>query len=125
MFYIHGGSFLVGDASEPRHDGATLAARGIIVATVNFRLGLFGFFSHPELRGANAGLLDLAAALDWVRENALAFGGDPFQNHRCRIQFRWFCSLCTCMFAAHKRQGRGSHCPIRLTPRHQVGGSLS
>ena len=77
LFYIHGGSFLVGDGSEPRHDGAELAAQGIVVVTVTFRLGVFGFFSHPELQYANAGLYDITAALDWVRTNARAFGGDP------------------------------------------------
>jgi para-nitrobenzyl esterase len=77
LFYIHGGGFLAGDGSEPRHDGAALAAAGIVVVTVNYRLGVFGFFAHPELESANAALFDLAAALDWVRANAAAFGGDP------------------------------------------------
>lgn len=77
LVYVHGGAFLVGDGSEPRHDGEALAAQGIVFVSVNYRLGLFGFFAHPQLRGANAGLFDLVAALDWLRSNVRAFGGDP------------------------------------------------
>ena len=84
LFYVHGGGFQAGDGSEKRYDGAALAARGMVVVTANHRLGVFGFLAHPELtaqgsrRGAgNFGLLDQAAALDWVRRNIAAFGGDP------------------------------------------------
>jgi para-nitrobenzyl esterase len=84
LVYIYGGGFLAGDSSEKRYDGAALARRGIVVVTVNYRLGVFGFFAHPELTASsphhasgNYGLLDQVAALDWVRRNIGAFGGNP------------------------------------------------
>jgi para-nitrobenzyl esterase len=84
MFWIHGGGFQAGSASEPRQDGARLAGKGVVVVSLNYRLGVFGFLAHPELtkesgRGAsgNYGLLDQVAALRWVRDNVAAFGGDP------------------------------------------------
>lgn len=77
LVYVHGGGFLVGDGSEPRLDGAALAAHGIVVVTVNHRLGIFGFFAHPELAATNLALWDLIAALKWMRSNARAFGGAP------------------------------------------------
>jgi para-nitrobenzyl esterase len=84
IFWIHGGEFFAGSGSEPRYNGASLAARGAVVVTINHRLGLFGFLSHPELSAesrhgvsGNYGLLDQIAALHWVRENIDAFGGNP------------------------------------------------
>ena len=84
LVYVYGGGFLAGDSSEKRYDGAALARRGIVVVTVNYRLGVFGFFSHPELTASsphhssgNYGLLDQAAALAWVKRNITAFGGNP------------------------------------------------
>ena len=84
LMYIYGGGFIAGDSSEKRYDGAALARRGIVVVTVNYRLGVFGFFSHPELTASsphhasgNYGLLDQVAALKWVKRNISAFGGDP------------------------------------------------
>ncbi|WOI53277.1 carboxylesterase/lipase family protein [Parvularcula sp. LCG005] len=77
LFYIHGGGFVTGSGDEPRYDGAALASQGVVVVTVNYRLGAFGFMAHPDLDGGNAALFDLAMALDWVRQNAKAFGGDP------------------------------------------------
>ena len=84
MVWIHGGGFVAGSASEPRQDGERLAAKGVVVVSINYRLGVFGFLSHPALteeagRGAsgNYGLLDQVAALQWVRKNIPAFGGDP------------------------------------------------
>jgi para-nitrobenzyl esterase len=84
MFWIHGGGFAVGSGSEPRYDGGELAARGIIVVTVNYRLNVFGVLAHPEFSvesphhaSGNWGLLDLIAALAWVQRNIAAFGGDP------------------------------------------------
>jgi para-nitrobenzyl esterase len=84
LLYIYGGGFLAGDSSEKRYDGAAFARQGIVVVTVNYRLGVFGFLAHPELTASsphrasgNYGLLDQAAALAWVRRNIAAFGGDP------------------------------------------------
>lgn len=84
LVYFYGGGFTAGDGSEPRYDGAAMARRGIVALTVNYRLGLFGLLAHPELTresphqaSGNYGLLDQAAALQWVRDNIAAFGGDP------------------------------------------------
>jgi para-nitrobenzyl esterase len=84
MVWIHGGGFVVGSGAEPRYDGARLAARGIVVVTVNHRLNALGFLAHPELTAesehhssGNYGLHDLVAALKWVRRNIAALGGDP------------------------------------------------
>ncbi len=86
MVWIHGGGFAVGSGSEPRYDGTRLAARGIVVVTLNHRLNALGFLAHPELTAesehrasGNYGMLDLVAALEWVRRNIAAFGGDPNQ----------------------------------------------
>ena len=84
MVWIYGGGFVAGGSSEPRQDGLNLAKKGVIVVSMNYRLGIFGFFSHPELTqesehhaSGNYGLLDQAAALAWVHRNIAAFGGDP------------------------------------------------
>lgn len=86
LVYFYGGGFVAGDGSEPRYDGASLASRGIVTVTVNYRLGVFGFFATPALAAesphhaaGNYGLLDQVAALRWVRDNIAAFGGDPAQ----------------------------------------------
>ncbi len=83
LVYFYGGGFVAGDGSEPRYDGASMAKKGIVVVTVNYRLGLFGFFAHPELSAeapykasGNYGLLDQSFALQWVRKNISSFGGD-------------------------------------------------
>ncbi len=84
LVYFYGGGFVAGEASEPRYDGASMARKGIVTLTVNYRLNIFGFFAHPELSAeapynasGNYGLLDQNAALRWVKENIAAFGGDP------------------------------------------------
>ena len=84
LVYFYGGGFVAGDGSELRYDGAALARQGIVAVTVNYRLGVFGFLAHPELTrespqhaSGNYGLLDQQAALQWVRANIAAFGGDP------------------------------------------------
>lgn len=84
LVYFYGGGFLAGDGSEPRYDGASLAAKGLVTVTVNYRLGVFGFLAAPALAAesprhatGNYGLLDQAAALRWVRANIARFGGDP------------------------------------------------
>lgn len=84
LVYFYGGGFVAGDGSEWRYDGGSMAQKGIVVVTANYRLGVFGFFAHPLLtaespHGAsgNYGLLDQRAALQWVHDNIAAFGGDP------------------------------------------------
>ncbi|HET8655089.1 MAG TPA: carboxylesterase family protein [Longimicrobiaceae bacterium] len=84
LVYFFGGGFIAGDGSEPRYDGASMARKGIVAVTVNYRLGAFGFLAHPELTAESPhhasgdyGLLDQAAALQWVKQNIAAFGGDP------------------------------------------------
>ncbi len=83
MVWLHGGSNRVGSGSEPGYDGSVLAAHGVVVVTINYRLGVMGFFAHPELTAesphhssGNYGLLDQIAALKWVQQNINAFGGD-------------------------------------------------
>jgi para-nitrobenzyl esterase len=82
--YIHGGGNTEGSGAVPVYDGEGLAKKGVVVVTVNYRLGIFGFFTHPELTresdvhaSGNYALLDLIAALRWVHANIAAFGGDP------------------------------------------------
>src|ERR1700761_8175243 len=84
LVYFYGGGFVGGDGSESRYDGESMAQKGIVTLTINYRLGIFGFFSHPELTAESAhhasghyGLLDQTAALKWVQANIEAFGGDP------------------------------------------------
>jgi len=84
LVYFYGGGFVGGDGSELRYDGASLARRGIVTVTVNYRLDVFGFLALPALAKeslhhatGNYGLLDQVAALRWVHRNIAAFGGDP------------------------------------------------
>ncbi len=84
LVYFFGGGFVAGDGSEPRYDGASMAKKGIVVVTVNYRLNIFGFLPLPALSAespykssGNYGLLDQVAALKWVQKNIAAFGGNP------------------------------------------------
>jgi para-nitrobenzyl esterase len=84
LVYFYGGGFVNGDSSEARYDGESMAAKGIVVVSVNYRLGVFGFLAHPELTkesphkaSGNYGLLDQNAGLRWVQKNIASFGGDP------------------------------------------------
>ena len=83
MVWIHGGSLLSGSGALAQYDGSQLAKHGVIVVTINYRLGVLGFLSHPELNrespygtSGNYGLLDQIAALQWVHRNIAALGGD-------------------------------------------------
>ncbi len=83
LVWFYGGGFVAGSNSEPRYDGENLARKGVIIVSPNYRLGVFGFLSHPELSkesqhhaSGNYGLLDQVAALRWVLANIAAFGGD-------------------------------------------------
>ena len=84
MVWIYGGGSYTGSGSQPMYDGEALAKKGAVVVTFNYRLGAFGFFSHPELtkesdrrEAANFGVMDSIAALQWVKRNIARFGGDP------------------------------------------------
>ncbi len=84
LVYFYGGGNVAGDASEPRYDGGSMAKKGMVVVTTNYRLNIFGFLAHPDLSAeapykasGNYGLLDQHAALEWVQKNIAAFGGDP------------------------------------------------
>src|SRR5438477_9149816 len=75
MVWIHGGAFVTGSSATPWYDGSTFARDGVVVVTINYRLGVFGFL-HVDGQGNN-GILDQVLALEWVRDNIAAFGGDP------------------------------------------------
>src|SRR5581483_4744872 len=82
MVWIYGGGFVAGASSEPRQDGQFLAHKGVVVVSMNYRLGVFGFYSHPELSkesghysSGNYGLMDQTAAIQWVKKNIANFGG--------------------------------------------------
>ena len=78
MVWIHGGAFIEGSGAQALYEGTELSRQGVIVVTLNYRLGDFGFFAHPELKGeTNFGLADQIAALRWVKQNIAGFGGDP------------------------------------------------
>lgn len=78
LVWVHGGAFVTGSGATPWYDGANLAARDVVVVTLNYRLGALGFLHLDDVEGSgNAGLLDQAAALAWVAENVDGFGGDP------------------------------------------------
>ena len=84
LIYFNGGGLMCGSGSEPRYAGDAMARKGIISVTANYREGIFGFFTHPQLSketsykgSGNYGLLDQVAAIKWVKDNIAAFGGDP------------------------------------------------
>ena len=84
MVFIYGGGFFSGAGSEARYDSEHMASKGVVAVTINYRLGPFGFFTHPELAkesghnaAGNYGVMDAIAALQWVKKNIAAFGGDP------------------------------------------------
>jgi para-nitrobenzyl esterase len=85
IFWIYGGGFVNGGSSPPTYSGANLAKQGVVFVSANYRVGRFGTFAHPQLTAAdpdkgllgNYGILDQIAALEWVKRNIAAFGGDP------------------------------------------------
>lgn len=84
LIYFNGGGLMAGSGSEPRYDGSSIAKEGVIGVTANYREGVFGFFAHPDLTASseykgsgNYGFLDQVAAIQWVKDNIEAFGGDP------------------------------------------------
>lgn len=84
MVWIHGGALTTGSGGEPMYEGTKLAERGVVVVSINYRLGVFGYLAHPLLSAessdnisGNYGLLDQIEALRWVKRNIASFGGDP------------------------------------------------
>ena len=84
MVWLYGGSFVAGSASDPRCDGESFARKGVVLVTINYRVGVLGFLAHPALTAesehgssGNYGTLDVLAALAWIKRNIAAFGGDP------------------------------------------------
>ena len=83
MFWIHGGGYGAGSGDEPRHNGDFLPLKGVVLVTINYRLGVFGFLATTDLAkeaggtAGNYGLMDMIAALNWVKGNIAQFGGDP------------------------------------------------
>lgn len=84
MVWIHGGALVTGSSKETLYDGARLAREGVVVVSINYRLGVLGWLSHPDLSAespanisGNYGLLDQVAALEWIKRNIASFGGDP------------------------------------------------
>jgi len=85
MVWLHGGAYRIGSGSYPIYDGSMLARQGVVLVTINYRLGDLGYFAHPALTAeadakaplGNYGMMDQVAALRWVRDNITAFGGDP------------------------------------------------
>ena len=84
VIYFNGGGLMAGSGSEPRYAGMSMARKGVIGITANYREGIFGFFAHPQLSAetpykgsGNYGFMDQQAAIRWVKDNIKAFGGDP------------------------------------------------
>lgn len=110
MFWVHGGSYVGGSWSEPLYDGTALASKGVVVVGINYRLGSLGWLALPDLQieakdgsAGNFGLLDMVAALRWVRRNVAAFGGSP-ENVTVFGQSAGGMAACTLM-ASPKAQG--------------------
>ena len=121
--WIHGGAFDHGYGYEKEFDGEAYAKRGIVLVTINYRLGLLGFISHPALSqenerkvSGNYGLLDQLAAIEWVRQNISQFGGDP-QNITCFGQSAGAMSV-RCLSASPLAEGKFQRAII------QSGGGL-
>jgi para-nitrobenzyl esterase len=101
IVWIHGGAFVGGSGAVPIYDGEAMARNGVVFVTINYRVGIFGFFAHPALTAesphassGNYGILDQLAALRWVHENVAAFGGDP-ENVTIAGQSAGACSVHT------------------------------
>ena len=127
MVWIHGGGFTAGTPAEQLYHGEWLAKKGVVVVSVGYRLGVFGFLSHPELSAeskhlvsGNYGLLDMIAGLQWVQKNVSAFGGDParvtvFGESAGAIAVSQLCAspLAKGLFHAAISESGGSFGPVR------------
>jgi para-nitrobenzyl esterase len=108
--WIYGGGFSSGGAGVPIYDGEAMAGKGVVFVSINYRVGVFGFFAHPELSkeslihsSGNYGLMDQIAALKWIRKNIAAFGGDP-ENVTIAGQSAGSMSV-NCLVASPKAKG--------------------
>lgn len=127
MVWIHGGGFTAGTPPEALYHGETLAKKGVVVVSIAYRLGVFGFMAHPGLSAessrhvsGNYGLLDMIAGLQWVRKNIAAFGGDPgkvtiFGESAGGIAVSQLCAspLTRGLFTAAISESGGSFGPVR------------
>jgi para-nitrobenzyl esterase len=133
MVFIHGGSFVFGAGNDPIYDGAELAKRGVVVVTINYRLGALGFLGHPLLTAesenkasGNYGLLDQQAALAWVKTNAEKFGGDP-ANVTVFGESAGAISVCLHVVSPlgkglfHRALSESGTCTLVTTPLHDPG----
>jgi para-nitrobenzyl esterase len=130
LVWIYGGGFNGGSTSAPVHDGAKLARRGVVLVSIAYRVGVMGFFAHPELSAesprhvsGNYGLLDMIAALRWIQRNGAAFGGDPkrvtiFGESAGGIAVSMLCAspLAKGLFQGAISQSGGSFGPSRKSP---------
>ena len=129
LVWIYGGGFSFGSTSTPVHNGEHLARKGVVLVSLNYRVGTFGFLAHPELTAesphhssGNYGLLDQIAALQWVKKNIAAFGGDPdrvtiFGESAGGISVSELCAspLARGLFRGAISQSGGSFGPSRAT----------
>ncbi len=130
LVWIYGGGFAGGATSYPVHDGARLARRGVVLVSVAYRVGVLGFFAHPQLSGetasrtsGNYGLLDMIAGLQWIQRNIAALGGDPsrvtiFGESAGGIAVSMLCAspLAKGLFHGAISQSGGSFGPTHKTP---------
>lgn len=137
LVWIHGGGFTNGNASMPLYSGEKLAERGIVVVTVAYRLGAFGFLAHPELSSENElkssgnyGLLDQIAALKWVQRNISAFGGDPGRvtiagqsAGAMSVSILMASPLTRGLFAGAIGQSGGFFEPVQIAPRYLLANA--
>ncbi len=129
LVWIYGGGFSFGSTSTPTHNGEHLARKGVILVTINYRVGTLGFLAHPDLSAespdkvsGNYGLLDQIAGLKWVQDNIAAFGGDParvtiFGESAGGISVSMLCAspLAAGLFRGAISQSGGSFGPVRPT----------
>ena len=131
LVYIYGGGFRSGGSACPIYDGEAMAKKGIVFVSINYRVGLFGFLAHPELSAesghgssGNYALLDMIAALKWVKENIAAFGGDPSRvtiagqsAGAFAVNFLCASPLAKGLFSGAIAQSGGSILPSPIRPR--------
>jgi para-nitrobenzyl esterase len=134
MVWIYGGGFVAGMTSAPGYDGTRLAQKGVVLVSVTYRVGPFGFLAHPELtresgKGSGCyGLLDQVAGLRWVKENIAQFGGDPsnvtiFGESAGAISVSMLCAVPAAKGLFHRAisQSGGSLSPIKTTTNSPAG----